>query len=156
MLIDFYRDLEAAKPAENLVLQLLSSSGYKVENVSNDRYYYKRGDIKLTLPTGKVIFIDVKNDSRIADTGNFLAEYAVYIKDSDYFIDGDMKKQYDIIAVVSKKEQKVYFIDFNILSAKYRQGDHIVIKHYDQDTWGYLVQLAQIKSWGALLGTIGY
>lgn len=126
-LTTFYKDLEAAKPAEQLVLNLLASSGYEVEDVSDIREYYNKGDIKLVLPTGKTFFIDVKDDSRIAETGNVLCEYAVHFKENDYYCKGDMEKDYDILAVVSKGEQKVYFIDFNILKRKYSQGEHKVI-----------------------------
>ena len=142
----FYKDLEAAKPAEQLVLQLLSSTGYDVEDVSDDREYFNKGDIKLTLPDGRVFFIDVKDDSRIAETGNVLCEYEIYYKENDYYGKGDMKKDYDILAVVSQEEHKVYLIDFPLLKAKYKQGEHKVIRHYAQDTYCYLVQLAQINS----------
>lgn len=145
-LTTFYRDLEAAKPAEQLVFNLLSSTGYEVEDVSDQPQYYYKGDIKLTSSSGEVFFIDVKDDSRIAETGNVLCEYDVWMKDRDEFIDGDMKKSYDYLAIVSWEEQKVYFIDFHTLKQKYKQGTHVIIKHQAQDTWGYLVQLAQIKS----------
>lgn len=144
-LTQFYRDLEAAKPAEHIVYNYLLTSGYDVEDVSDIREYYNKGDIKLVLPTGKTFYIDVKDDSRIAETRNVLCEEDVYFKDNDYFSPGDMKKSYDILAVVSKSENKIYFIDFHTLKQNYRKGEFKLIKHYQQDTYAYLVHLAHIK-----------
>ena len=73
MTFEFFRDLEAAKPAENLVYNYLLSIGLEVENVSDNPLYYSKGDLKITLPTG-TIFVDVKDDRRIAKTGNVFAE----------------------------------------------------------------------------------
>ena len=73
MTFEFFRDLEAAKPAENLVYNYLLSTGLEVENVSDNPLYYSKGDLKITLPTG-TIFVDVKDDRKIAKTGNVFAE----------------------------------------------------------------------------------
>ncbi len=47
MLKDFNRDREAAKPAEELVYNLLSSLGYDCKNVADDRESYFKGDIRI-------------------------------------------------------------------------------------------------------------
>lgn len=46
-------------------------------------------------------FIEVKDDSRIADTGRVLCEERVCYKDGDYFQKGFMYSDYDIFCVVS-------------------------------------------------------
>ena len=103
MLRDFYKDLALAKPAEQLVLNTLSSlaPGYIFDNVSEVKEYRYKGDIKVTTPEGREIFLEVKDDSRIADTGNVLCEYRNYIKDGDYFIKGNMCSDYDFYCIVS-------------------------------------------------------
>ena len=144
-LTQFYKDMEAAKPAEQLVYNLLSSSGYKVEDVSDIKEYRYLGDIKLVTSKGVTFFIDIKDDKRIAETGNFLFEEEVYLKDIDDFIPGDMKKHYDILAVVSQEEQKIYYLDFHIVKQKYKQGEFIRVKHPTQDTYGYLCSIGLVK-----------
>lgn len=39
-------------------------------------------------------------------------------------MDGDMRKEYEYIAIVSYEAGKVYFIDFNILKQIYKKGDY--------------------------------
>lgn len=158
MLRDFYKDLALAKPAEQLVLNTLSSlaPGYIFDNVSEVKEYRYKGDIKVTTPEGREIFLEVKDDSRIADTGNVLCEYRNYIKDGDYFIKGNMCSDYDFYCIVSQQQRKIYIIDFSILKANYTKGYHKVIYHYDQDTWCYLLRLDIIKKLGGLVAVIDY
>lgn len=102
---DFYKDLCAAKPAEQLVLNKLSSltTDWVFTDVSNQREYFYKGDILATAADGsKQLFIEVKNDSRIADTGNILCETEVYNKDGNYYIQGNMSNDTDIYAIVSQ------------------------------------------------------
>lgn len=158
MLHDFFKDLEAAKPAEQLVLNTLSSlaPGWTFTDVSNIREYRYKGDIKATAANGQEVFLEVKNDSRIADTGNVLCEYENYIKDGGYFIKGNMQSDYDYYCIVSQQQRKIYIIDFSILKANYTKGRHKVIEHYDQDTYCYLLPLLEIKRLGGLVATLDY
>ena len=61
----------------------------------------------------------MKDDSRIADTQNILCEDAVYYKESGRYVKGNMYSDYDIYAVVSKKEKVIYFFDFAKLKEIY-------------------------------------
>ena len=70
-------------------------------DVSDDPQYYHNGDLMISLPSGER-YVEVKDDSRIADTGNILCEEEVYYKESDTFTKGYMHSNYDIYAVVSK------------------------------------------------------
>jgi hypothetical protein len=132
MLSDFYKDLEAAQAAEHLVADTFSSltSGYQFEWVGDRKEYRYRGDIKATAADGREIFIEVKDDSRIADTRNVLCEEENYIKDGDYFIKGNMKSNTDIYCVVSAAERKIYVMDFKILKSIYKRfGTYTIIRH---------------------------
>lgn len=132
MLSEFYKDLEAAAWAEHLVADTFSSltTGYTFEWVGDQKEYRYRGDIKATAADGREIFIEVKDDSRIADTRNVLCEEENYIKDGDYFIKGNMKSDTDIYCVVSAAERKIYVLDFKVLKKIYKSlGTFNIIRH---------------------------
>lgn len=159
MLRDFKRDLENARGAEFLTLSLLEklTNDYEFYDMTQDRSWRYKGDIKAVCKaTGKVIGIDVKDDSRIAETKNILCEEENYIKDGGYFIKGNMQSDYDVIAIVSQPERKIYFIDFEILKQNYKKGEFRIIKHYDQDTYCYLLPIGIIKKRGGLIAAIEY
>lgn len=158
MLDNFYTDLEKAKKAEQIVKDTFAAltKKYTFEDVSNNREYFYKGDIKATSSTGKEIFIEVKDDSRIAESKNVLCEYEVYYKESNYYGKGNMKANYDIYCVVSQSERKIYVIDFSILKQIYKKGEHKVIDHYNQTTYCYLLSLGTIKKYGGLIDTIEF
>ena len=159
MLKDFYADLEAAKPAEELARNVLASlaPGYEFKDVSYETQCYYKGDIKATAPDGQEFYIDVKNDSRIAETRNILCEEEVYYKDSNYFGKGNMQSDYDYLCIVSESEQRLYIVDFRKLKEIYKEkGKYKIIKHYDQDTFCYLVPLHVANKYGALIHKINY
>lgn len=158
MLRDFYKDMNKARAAEQLVLNKLSSlaTGWRFDDVSQIREYRYKGDIKATGSNGQVIFLEVKNDSRIADTGNVLCEYENYIKDGGYYIKGNMFSDYDLYCIVSEQQRKIYIIDFTILKQNYTRGSHKVIQHYDQDTYCYLLPLLDVKRLGGLVAVLDY
>jgi hypothetical protein len=103
MLKDFFGDMENAKQAELLVRDTLAAltKDYTFEAVGDVKEYRYKGDIKAIDAAGNELFIEVKDDSRIADTGNILCEEENYIKDNDYFIDGAMRCDSDIYCVVA-------------------------------------------------------
>jgi hypothetical protein len=105
MLRDFFKDLAAAKPAEELVLNTLSSltADFTFTDVSNIKECRYKGDILAKSNSdNKEIYIEVKQDSRIAQTGNILCEYQNYYKDSDYFGKGNMYSSCDVYCIVSQ------------------------------------------------------
>lgn len=51
---------------------------YSFIDVSNDRAYFNKGDIKAIAADGREIMIEVKADSRIAQTRNVLCEEENY------------------------------------------------------------------------------
>lgn len=158
MVSNFWIDLENAKSAERIVREKLQEllPDYLIEDVSNERQYFYKGDLRATdLESGDTIFIEVKKDSRIAETQNVLCEYEVFYNDSG-FKKGNMYSDYDIYTIVSEEERKIYVLDFAILQANYKSGKHKTIKHFDQTTYCYLMPLAQLKAMGALIAEVTY
>lgn len=154
----FLKDLAAAKGAEETVLNTFShlTDDYAFEDVSNKCSCFHKGDIKcIDRTTGKEIYIEVKDDSRIADTRNVLCEEFVHYN-SGYDVDGFMYNDYEIFAIVSKSERKIYVIDFKTLQKNYRKGELKKIDHPHQYSITYLCGLHQIKAWNALITTIDY
>ena len=82
----FLKDLLKAHKAEELVREALASltDVYKFEVVADNKEYYHKGDIKATDADGNEIMIEVKDDSRIGETGNILCEESVYYYESNY------------------------------------------------------------------------
>ena len=159
MLKNFKTDLENAKSAERLVQQIFSelTNCYEFVDVSEDRSCYSLGDIKaIEKTTGREIFIEVKDDSRIADTRNILCEEEVYYKESDYSVKGNMYNNSDIYCVVSKSERKIYVLDFKILQQNRRKGFFKVIRHPQQESDCYLLPLCFAKRFGALITILDY
>lgn len=158
MVSDFYSDLEQAREAEQIVLDTFAAMSDKYDFIpvgSNPAYYYK-GDILAIGEDGREIGIEVKDDSRIAETYNILCEEEVYYKSCDYYGKGNMSSNYDVYCIVSRQEKKIYVIDFSILKANYRKGEFKEIKHPQQITYCYLLNIGQIKSLGGLIATVHY
>ena len=158
MLSNFYEDLNNAKTAELMVRDLFASltDQYTFDAVGDQREYFYRGDIRATTPSGKEIFIEVKDDSVIHKTGNILCEDEVYYKQYDYYGKGNMQSDYDIYCVVSKPARKIYVLDFKVLKEIYTKGEFKMIDHYDQTTYCYLLPIGRAKQWKALLNTIEF
>lgn len=159
MLNNFNTDLAAAKAAEEMVRNIFGSltNEYRFEDVSNQREFYYKGDIKATsLSTGKEIFIEVKDDSRIAQTHNILCETEVFYKEYGAFGKGNMSCDYNIYCVVSKEEHKIYVIDFKVLKEIYKKGEFKTIDHPQQTTYCYLLPIWLIKKYNGLLDIIDY
>ena len=160
MLNNFNKDLANAKEAEEIVLKTFSANTtkYNFFDVSTDRDYFYKGDIKaVEKETGREIYIEVKDDSRIAETGKVLCEEEVFYKDACYCGKGNMKSNYDIYCVVSKQDRKIYVIDFDGLKRIYRKfGEYKEINHSQQITYCYLLELCRVKQFGALITTVKY
>lgn len=158
MVKGFFEDLAYAREAEQLVADVFSglTTEYTFENVGDERKYFYKGDIKATAADGREIFIEVKDDSVIHRTKNILCEEEVYYKYSDYYGKGNMQADYDIYAVVSKEERKIYVIDFEMLQSIYERGEYKVIEHPAQITYCYLLPLGVAKRLGAVITTVNY
>ena len=160
MVKNFEKDLAAAKEAEYLVekyFRIMGSDTYEFRNVSEDSDYYYKGDLLAIAADGHRVGIEVKDDSRIAETGNVLCEESVYYIRGDYEGKGNMQSNYDIYCIVSKPEKKIYIIDFKKLRKIYKSfGIAKEIPHVDQITYCYLVPLWVIKQQGCFIAEIDY
>ena len=157
MVSNFFSDLKKAHKAEIIVRDAFAAltDEYSFYDVSGDREYYHKGDIKSIDDDGNEIMIEVKDDSRIAETRNVLCEEFVTYTNGD-FHDGNMYSDYEIYCVLSQAERKIYVIDFSILKAHYKTGHYKVIPHPEQTTYCYLCSLGMIERWGALITVVDY
>ena len=156
MVSNFKADLTAAKEAEQIVKRAIAAASYEVSDVSDDPKYYHTGDLMITFPSGER-YVEVKDDSRIADTQNILCEEEVYYKESGTLVPGNMYSNYDIYAVVSKKENLIYFFDFKKLKEIYKRlGTYKRINHPEQYSDCYLLEMCRAKQFGALLAKVNY
>ena len=72
----FEEYLKPYKAGETEAIELFTKCGYSVKDVSsNSGYFDKDIDLLVTNTTGTTKRIEVKADSRIADTGNLFIEY---------------------------------------------------------------------------------
>ena len=159
MLENFSKDLVIGRRGEEIVLNTLSNltTDYEFTDVSKDHLFYDVGDIRATdKKTGKDIYIEVKNDSRIGETQNVLCEKEVYYYSSGSFGSGNMSGCGDIYIVVSEPERELYILDYKLLRKNYRKGEYREIRHAQQITYCYLCGLPQIEEWGALLYKLKY
>lgn len=157
MIKQFYTDLENAKAAEKLVRDTLASlaPGMKFKWVGDQPEYFYKGDI-IAYGEDKMYFIEVKDDSRIADTGNVLCEERVFFREGNYYQKGFMYNDYEIFCVVSQPERKMYFIDFKVLQQIYKKGEYKEIHHPQQYSECYLLELCRIKQFGGLIKVLSY
>lgn len=155
MIQQFYLDLEYAKTAEKIALSTFSSLApdYTFTDVSGDRAYYHKGDILATTPQGRTVCIEIKQDGRIAATGNVLCEDEV-----DYWNGGrragNFHSDYEIYCVVSPQKHKIVVMDFPTLKKYYKQGQYKIIHHAEQTTYAYLLPLSFIEEVGGIIAII--
>lgn len=157
----FRKDLEAAKPAEELVLKLLQSKNprYTFIDVSDDCPCYHKGDIKaISKDFGVEFYIEVKDDSRIADTRRVLCEEEVLIYDTNERRIGNMHNDNcDFYCVVSQAERCIYIFNFKKLQEIYKsQGQTQTIRHKTQESFCYFVDLGYCKRKGAFIYKLKY
>lgn len=154
----FYMDLNAAKEAEQTVLntfQLLSSD-YEFIDVSYWREYFHKGDIIARAKDGRETFIEVKQDGCIANTYNVLCEEKVYYFSTDSYENGNFYSDYEIYCVVSPQKHKIIVMDFTVLKEIYKNGKYKVIPHEDQITYAYLLSLDYIEEKGGIIAIVDY
>ena len=164
MASNFKRDLKNAKVGESTVRNVLANStwDWDFKDVSDDASCYYKGDIEAYNVDAGYVFLDVKMDSRIADTGNVLCEEKVYSYVSNQYYKGNMDSDYDVLAIISVDIRKIWLIDFKVLKAHYKEGRAYNKVHCDdygyaaQKTIGTLCSLDKIEKWGGLLYIIDY
>lgn len=155
----FLKDLEIGKTGEQIVIEKLRERNpdYTFTDVSTWPGYYYSGDIVAkSKETGEKYLIEVKNDSRIADTHNVLCEHEVVYYESGKTVKGNMFCNTDFYMVVSQAERLIYQFNFQKLKEVYKQGVYKVIRHFSQETHAFLCSVDFLKEQGALINTIPY
>lgn len=158
MFSEFFRDLNNARGAEVTVLETFAalSDEYIFEDVANIKECRYKGDIKATnKATGKEIYIEVKNDSRISQTKNVLCEDKVWYH-SGYYQDGNMHSVTDIYCIVAEDCRQIIVIDFKTLKRLYQLGAYKEIQHSQQTTICYLLPLKLLAHYGGIIDIISY
>lgn len=158
MSFDFWSDLAAAKKVEQKALECFSrlTDQYTFIDVSDDRSYYHKGDIKAIAADGREIMLEVKGDTRIADTHNVLCEEANYWFDRGGYTKGNMYSDYQYYCIVSQEAGQIIVIDFAVLRANYKNSNHryITISHKDNDSYCYLFPLKELKELGGIVAIV--
>ena len=157
---DFWKDLAYAHTVEKTALKAFqgATEDYKIVDVSNNREYYHKGDLKAIAADGREYMLEIKGDSRIHETGNVLCEEQNYWYDSGKYTQGNMYSDYEYYCVVSEAARKIAVIDFKVLKAHYADAHHRLIKisHYDNESYCYLFPLKEIKELGGLVALLDY
>ena len=160
MSFDFWRDLAAAHKVEEKALEVFQSLcvDYRFIDVSNDKQYYHKGDIKAIAADGTEYMLEIKADSRIHETGNVLCEEEVLFYDTGKRKLGNMYSDYQYYCVVSEAARKIAVIDFQVLRAHYKDNGHrdLTLRHKESESYVYLFPLKEIKELGGLIAVIDY
>ena len=158
MVSNFWSDLIEAQKVEDLVMDVFAglTKDYSFVNVSGEREYFHKGDLVAIGADGRKTFLEIKDDSRIAQTHNLLCEEQVYYYDSNSYVKGNFYSDYQIYCVHSAQERKVYVMDFAKLKAHYKSGKFKQINHWEQITYCYLCSLDDVRAWGAMIAEVEY
>ena len=100
----FLTDAAAAREAEELVAAVMASltSTWNFEVLEGEDENQHKGDIRVTDPvTGFSLFLEVKDDSRIATTGNVLCEVTKFFENTQTYKPGNMSYDYEYYCVIS-------------------------------------------------------
>ena len=166
-LMGFTTDRKKARKAELLVLNVFNSikCDYVFEDVADQEEYYYKGDI-ITFDNDwdQEICIDVKDDSCIDRTCNFLAEHRVKYPKSGWQTGFMQHAEYDYVAYLSQQRQTIYMLDFAAWQKYYKTNykKRLMIPHYndygywEQTTDGYLMPIYMAKELGIIVATIKY
>jgi hypothetical protein len=154
MVTQFNEDLKKGRAAEIIVYNYLKNKLPVVEDLTSLPDFYYIGDLRVITSEGEKLYIEVKNDSRIADTHNILCEIAVEYE--CHTGAGNMDCGCDIYAIVSEKENKIYFLDFKKLVKLTKYKTLRSIQHSAQTTICKFVSLSEAKYTGALIATVNY
>lgn len=151
---NFFSDLELGQKGEQLVKEVLEKLTKDFTFSASDDQH--KGDILVTSTSGNKYYLEVKTDSRIADTHNILCEEEVFYYGNGQRKPGFMHSNYQYFCILSKSERKIYIIDFKVLKENYKSGWGKYLYYEDQDSYCYFIKLEKIAEQGGLLYTIKY
>lgn len=159
MSYDFWKDLALAKKVEQKALEIFQSldAEHSFIDVSNNKEYYHKGDIKAIAEDGTEYMLEIKGDSRIHETGNVLCEEENYWYDTGTYTKGNMYSDYQFYCVLSEAAHKLVVIDFKVLQANYKKNHRCVqMRHSDNESYFYLFPLGELKELGGIIAVIDY
>jgi penicillin-binding protein-related factor A (putative recombinase) len=143
----FEEDNSAGKRGEKLFKEFLEKSGKPCKDVSDDPKY-QRDDIDFIVEgkSGNEISFEVKNDSKIAYTGNIFYES---ISNVDYGTVGCFEKtKADFIVICSESENKFYLIKSDVLRNYVQQNKkslRYISRVEGSNSAGYLIPKSKVS-----------
>ena len=157
---DLQHDIGIAAKAERILFDIIDGElglDYDVQYVADEKAWRKRGDVAIMGYNGKDIGLDAKDDGVCHRTGNIFVEEII---DRGYCLeDGWVKAKYDVLAVVSQRDSKIYFIHFPRLKAEYKKlrfKCNVPSKFKNHTCWGSLVKIDKLRKQGLILAEITY
>ena len=141
----FNEDNEIGKRGERIFAKFLDCMKLEYDDVSDVREYQKQ-DIDFIVKCGESdLKFEVKNDTRIATTGNIFFET---MSNVDYSTNGCFNKtKADVMVIVSESESKLYMISSNALK-KYVDENKSHLRFISRvpgsNSCGYLVPVSKL------------
>ena len=160
----YMEDVNAHKPAEKIVTQVLNNlnNGYHFEDVADNEKYFNKGDIKMIKDGKRTRCIDVKDDDKIANTGNFFVESDGWSKIYNCPKKGWISSKYDYVAVISQSEQIIWILSFKRLKEIYNKTDLTggerkkAGEFWDNIKYGYTIPIEKAIELDCVLAKITY
>ena len=136
--------------------QYYRENGYKVKDVSLDRYYQVRDTDILVLINGKWVGIEIKYDSRIHETNNLYFE--VYNEEKHNGLGWTLFTKTDLLAYGDSYNKLYYIFNFNDLkSYVLNNKPKFKMASYDKSGYtsqAYLIPLQDLLEQNLILETI--
>ena len=130
---NFYHDVKAAEESEVIVVEYLTKNGYYVEDVRHLKNYQVRSVDYVALADQEAYTIEVKDDQRGHQTGNFIIELEGGSGKPGWF----KKCVATTLAIVSKAERTIFMLSMYELKQyikKHRRHlREVVIRDYNTD-----------------------
>ena len=159
----YMKDVNANRPAELITTEVLNNlnNGFTFEWVADDEKYYLKGDIKMVKDGKKTKCIDVKNDQKIASTGNFAVEAGGWSKIYNCPKKGWIDSNYDYVAVISQEIHTIWILSFKKLREVYNKidltnGCKVISDFWDCTKYNYLIPIHKAIELGAVMAKIKY
>lgn len=130
---NFHRDVKAAEESEVIVVEYLTQNGYYVEDVRHLKNYQVRSVDYVALADQQAYTIEVKDDQRGHQTGNFIIELEAGDGRPGWF----KKCQATTLAIVSRSERTIFMLSMFELKQFLKKHQHylkkVTIQDYNQD-----------------------
>lgn len=130
---NFNKDVKAAEESEVIVVEYLSKNGYYVEDVRHLKNYQVRSIDYVALADQQAFTIEVKDDTKGHQTGNFIIELEAGNGKPGWF----KKCQATTLAIVSKAERTIFMLSMYELKQFLKQHQthlkRVTIRDYNED-----------------------